>query len=178
MYNLFLTIFLSNIVHSKVCAYKDSSEDWIDANNVSLGYLWVEEIDKLTYDESVAFCESRSAHLIEIESVEQMNFLVNKLRDVGGDCEWRLCDLVSVKGWWGGATDEKVEGTWVWSHSENPVGKFVWADGEPNNCGGILSCHDENHLAFRNGKDYHGVDVKGSIRSYPLCQRKRYSIIC
>ena len=113
------------------------------------------------------------SNLIEIDTVEQINYVIVKLNTfgLGGD------------GWWGGATYAQSEGTWIWPKSGQRVQDFVWgrAPGgceipviapcrcqEPNGCGG-----DEDYFSFVQGNGYKGGDVPGSLQLYPLCQQKR-----
>ena len=147
--------------------------NWEDARYLNLGHLWFEKSSQLVYYQAKQFCEARKSNLIEIDSEDQMNYIVGRLTGprLGG------------KGWWGGATDAQSEGSWIWPKSGQRVQDFVWgrAPGgceipviapcrcqEPNNCGG-----DEDYFSFFRDNGYKGADVIGSLTMYPLCQQKR-----
>ena len=146
--------------------------NWEDARNLNLGYLWFEKSSKIGYSQAKRFCEAQKSNLIEIETREQMNYIVGKLSSFG----------LGGKGWWGGATDTQSEGTWIWPESGRQVQSFVWGRAsfacgdwpfcrckEPNSCDA-----DEDYFSFIRVKGYKGGDVSGDLRLYPLCQQKRY----
>ena len=145
---------------------------WEDARYLNLGHLWFEKSSQLGYSQAKQFCEARQSNLIEIDSKDQMDYIVGKLNSfgLGGD------------GWWGGATDEQREGTWRWPKSGQSVQSFVWGRvsgdcditcrcQEPNSCGG-----DEDYFSFYRANGYKGADFLGSLSLYPLCQQKRYEM--
>ena len=141
------------------------NKDWEDADNVNLGYLWIEKSQKMNYAEAKTFCEKMNASLIEIESEEQMNFITDKLKTVGKSInQGQNGDMF----WWGGATDEEREGTWKWTQSGRTFDRssYVWAPGQPDNVG-----NGEDYFCFWNKKDYLGNDC-GPFETFPLCQRK------
>ena len=160
-------IILAYLVHN-VRSNNDvpiCNKDWEDADNVGLGYLWIEKSQKMNYADAKTFCENKNANLIEIESQDQMNFIKVKLKSVsesmdpdqGGDIYW-----------WGGATDVEMEGTWKWTQSGRTVDSYVWAEGQPDSAHGGV----ENYFCFWNKKGYLGNDCGGSLKTFPLCQRK------
>ena len=143
------------------------NKDWEDADNVGLGYLWIEKSQKMNYADAKIFCESKNANLIEIESQDQMNFIKEKLKSVGESMDPDQRDDIY---WWGGATDEDKEGTWKWTQSGKTFDttSFVWAEGQPNNAGG----NGEDYFCFWNKRGYLGNDCGGSLKTFPLRQRK------
>ena len=141
------------------------NKDWEDADNVGLGYLWIEKSQKMNYVDAKSFCENKNSSLIEIESEEQMNFITDKLKTVGESInQGQNGDML----WWGGATDEEEEGTWKWTHSGTSIQSFVWAPGQPDNAHGGV----EHYFCFWKRKGYLGNDCQGSSEMFPLCQRK------
>ena len=158
-----LLAYLANSVRSNndvpIC-----NKDWEDADNVSLGYLWIEKSQKMNYTDAKSFCENKNANLIEIESQQQMDFITEKLTTVGISMQSQ--DIF----WWGGATDEEEEGTWKWTQSGATFdsSSFVWAVGQPDNAHGGV----EHYFCFWNKEGYLGNDCGGSLETFPLCQRK------
>ena len=64
--------------------------------------------------------------LIEIESPEQWELLVNKLKSISDNVDWQTEEYgYEIRGWWAGATDEAEEGTWVWTQSGKSVENFT-----------------------------------------------------
>ena len=64
---------------------------WEDARNLNLGHLWFEKSSQFGYSQAKSFCETRHSNLIEIDSQEQMNYIVGRLKSFG----------LGGKGWWG-----------------------------------------------------------------------------
>ena len=142
-------------------------DEWEDASNVSLGYLWFEQQAQLNYSQAVSFCEERLSYPIEINSKNQLNFVINKINLISENVENLTLGGAPAKAWWGSATDKEEEGTWKWSQSGKAVEEFVWGGVEPNNYG------DEHNFCLLNWHQYKGADVAGSHMMYPLCQQKR-----
>ena len=67
-----------------VIAYDDK---WEDASQVDLGYLLFEKSEILNHSQAITFCEKRNSHLIEIETEEQMVFVVNKTKSLQNDVQ-------------------------------------------------------------------------------------------
>ena len=133
----------------------DCNIGWEDATNKNLGHLWFETFRRLRFDAAQSFCENMNSSLIEIESQEQMDFVVNKLSTITEIVDW----TENLKVWWGGATDKDQEGTWRWLQSGETFDKnsFVWGPDQPDNTGG-----NEDYFCFWR---HHGfvVNIFGSI---------------
>ena len=151
----------------------ECNKDWEDAKNVGLGYLWIDTTAKLNFTEAETFCTDKNSSLIEIDSVEQLDFIAMRLKDVS-EVQDVLPDRDGSIHWWGGATDVQEEGTWKWTQSGRTFDStsFVWGDGQPNNAGG-----EEDYFCFWNKVDYLGNDCYGGFFHYPLCQQKMYVCI-
>ena len=90
---------------------------WHDGSHLHMGCLLISKQTPFsTYSEAVAFCGRKNAHLVEIMTQEQLNFIREILM---------LVDKNGSSNWWGGAT-EKEDGSWMWTRSNNPVMEFVW----------------------------------------------------
>ena len=117
---------------------------------------------ELNWTASNQFCEDQESHLIEIRTMQQMQFIVSILSEKKNDPD-------PVAGWWTGATDVDNEGTWSWTVNKNQtVGQYIWANsgGEPN--GGSR----ENYLALWRGYHYKGMDAGDwGLDMHPLCQK-------
>ena len=95
------------------------------------------------------FCLERDAHLVEIDSLEESNFVLG------------LADE-SVNRFWIGLNDRKNEGEFVKSDGNAPS-FFNWFRGEPNNDGHVEDCaevimgYSQGSLAgHRIGKPFNG----------------------
>ena len=78
---------------------------WVDGESVNLGCLLFLKISK-KYSVAKKYCTQNDAHLVEIFSSKQMDFLVRKLKSL---------DEGNRTYWWGGATDGQEEGAWQWN---------------------------------------------------------------
>ena len=131
----------------------------------------------MTYGAAITFCKEKNSTLIEIDSLDQKDFIFEKLQKISGEVKWQTPPGRKYKAWWAGATDEEEEGTWRWTQSGEPVQDFMWGGGEPNNAG-----NGEDYFCFIKGipvesdndeGPYKGNDCSGSSRvGYPLCQKK------
>ena len=77
-----------------------------------------------TFQDGNTFCYSNSAHLMEILTESQMDYMVMELQ--------LLESFLGPRIYCGGGTDWNREGQWYWAHSLSPVGNFVWHDYEPD----------------------------------------------
>lgn len=71
-----------------------------------------------TWDEAVAYCESKNSYLVELTTDEEVRF---------------VAELSSGNKIHTGANDRDKEGTFVWEKSKQQVPKKFWLPGEPNN---------------------------------------------
>nr|XP_054594605.1 C-type lectin domain family 4 member F-like [Nothobranchius furzeri] len=80
----------------------------------------------LPWKGSRSFCEALGADLVKIDSREEQEFLVEKLKNIVMDGIW--------DGFWIGLTDSEVEGIWTWVDG-SPLDSRMkfWLKGEPNN---------------------------------------------
>ena len=67
------------------------------------------------------FCYNNSAHLVEILTESQMDYMVMELQ--------LLESFLGPRRFWGGGTDWNSEGHWYWAHSQIPIEDFVWGKG-------------------------------------------------
>jgi len=90
------------------------------------------QTEALTWVDASESCwKNHQAHLAEIKSEEQKDFLRTLVSEFPDD---------TVYGWWIGATDLNREGSWYWTHSLEPMDFSDWYPGEPNNQHGAENC--------------------------------------
>ena len=102
---------------------------WVDAFTLGMGCLYLLQ-EAHSWEEAGKICKSlqNTAHLVEIDSMEQLEFLQQGLNFVDGT-SW-----VSHHYWWSSATDQELEDDWTWSNSGYSVQDFLWSSGQPDNC--------------------------------------------
>ena len=152
-----LSILISLDIFQAVAA--QCNEDWEDASDAGLGYLWFETSIAMNYADAITFCKDLNANLVEVDSRYQTHVLVNKLKTISRKAAWLEWSHDSNqyfwKVWWGGATDLEKEGTWKWSVSGKTLNQqnFIWGPGQPDN-------HDigEHCLCFSDNENYFGND--------------------
>ena len=167
----YMILCFTFVALSSPVSASDCNDDWEDASDVGLGYLWFETSETMTYGSAVTFCENRNSKLIEIDSYKQMSYIVHKLRTASSD--WWTSAWGTL--WWGGATDRAQEGAWRWTQSGAAVQNFVWRVGEPNNKGGYEDyfCFFKSYHDYDGSEDsFFGNDCSYSSEGYPLCQQK------
>nr|XP_054599427.1 C-type lectin domain family 4 member E isoform X4 [Nothobranchius furzeri] len=78
---------------------------------------------------SRSFCEDLGADLVKIDSREEQEFLVEKVKNF-------VMDTI-LGSFWIGLTDSEVEGNWTWVDG-SPLDSRMkfWLEGEPNNASG------------------------------------------
>ena len=137
---------------------------WENGHDVQLGCLqMLPRATKLKYSAAKNKCDRLNARLVEILTNEQMDFIVQKMKN---KCGSDICE------WWGGA-NKKSEGTWIWEESGNLVASFIWENGtEPT----VTDTSVQYSSCFKSILDYQGSACRGYNTLLPICQRK-YTII-
>jgi len=85
-------------------------------------------IGDLNWFEAEAQCEGMDSHLVDFESKEEHEAVLEEVLKMEGIAGNNV-------GLWIGMSDSAEEGTWVWT-SGKPVTYTAWSSGEPNNDGG------------------------------------------
>ena len=58
-------------------------DNWIDANQIHLGCLSLNNLSKMRYSEAKTYCKSIHSHLVEVHSEAAMRFVVQQLQSLG-----------------------------------------------------------------------------------------------
>merc|ERR1711997_1168477 len=111
------------------------------------------------WPEANQFCKGRFSKLIEVETNEENEALVEEIIRK----DWNSLKLEP----WLGLTDLKDEGTFLWSSSGQEANYTNWKPGEPDNSGGNEHCVHYNSVNMWNDRqcdnkaygDYRGVAV-------------------
>jgi hypothetical protein len=136
-------------------------EGWVDSKTGCFKLLHTEVVNR---HEALVACENIGGYLAEPKSSEQASFLAS-LADIESE-------ILGVKTWWIGLSDQGHEGRWIWEHSVSEATFTDWAEGFPT--------EDENNLVdcvLMNGD--HGwqwTDADCTTGSAPaICQMGDYS---
>lgn len=107
-------------------------------NWISNGHFYQRFERNFTWEESKAYCEGLSAHLVTITSAEEQTFIDNSLLSQSISYSFNYYHI--------GGSDAAQEGTWKWVTGE-PWVYGNWDSGQPSNGSG------ENYLIIN---DYYG----------------------
>ena len=135
-------------------------QGWINAHLEGLGCILIGN-EQGTFKDGNSFCYSNSAHLVEVLTEGQMDYIVTELQ--------LLESLVGRRWYLGGGTDWKSEGRWYWANSLIPLEEFVWAESQPND--GISA---DFFVFWPNGRYYGADEGHHPDRQdifYPICQK-------
>ena len=166
----FLVAIMSNINGVISC-----DENWTNATDVGLGYLWFDTSETIDYAAAKRFCRKKNSSLVELETSRQFDFIKMKLKILAEGIDWSYyCYTWRLKKWYAGATEVR-EGTWMWTQSEEifTSENFIWGKDQPNDF-----CYtDQKYLCFsisRSTGNIFGDDCTGDKdnKAYPLCQKK------
>ena len=120
---------LSTLNSEAAAAMEECRDPW---SQLSTGcYLF--QPRNSTWYEAKQNCKQSGGHLVEIDSMEEMN----TLRRAMDSESW---DDTNVEGVWIGLNDVFHDGTWVWDHSGTPLEFSMWAPSEPDNFRGAQHC--------------------------------------
>ncbi|XP_062587349.1 perlucin-like [Saccostrea cucullata] len=124
------------IVHGGSCyAFIDSEPDgWIEA---------------------MFYCSTVGAHLVEIESETENNFLKKHLLDIGATANY-----------WIGLSDTIQEGKYIWHTTQDNVDFTDWGAGEPNDQGHTEDCAELFHPF-----NFQWNDAPCSVKSNFICEK-------
>merc|ERR1711874_963319 len=121
---------------------------WLDASSVGMGCLLFNSTEKMSFFEASQYCKSQyignTSTLVEVLTVEQMDFLTSALRIIG-------------------ATDIGVEDDWFWLRSKQTVGEYVFSSFSGSSIG-------SNCLQLLFNMGYKGYSQACDKTSFPICQ--------
>uniref|UniRef100_A0A8C6M140 C-type lectin domain-containing protein n=1 Tax=Nothobranchius furzeri TaxID=105023 RepID=A0A8C6M140_NOTFU len=121
---------------------------------------------------SRSFCEDLGADLVKIDSREEQEFLVEKVKNF-------VMDTI-LGSFWIGLTDSEVEGNWTWvdgSPLDSRSDGCFWLEGEPNNAAGrSVSGEDCVAIVKRGVEDLNTWnDDTCSFAHKSICEKPRIS---
>ncbi|KAJ8304582.1 hypothetical protein KUTeg_018165 [Tegillarca granosa] len=99
-----------------------------------------------------AICMTMNAHLLEIETEEENNFIKGRHKN--------------AHNYWTGGNDIEVESVWRWITSKNPITFFDWSVGQPSNLRHRQDCliiHHSNH-------QWHDFDCRAE--NFFICEKE------
>ena len=169
---------------------------WVDLRANKLGCLLFERSVR-KYAEARKYCQDLNAHLVEVLTQDQMNFLRNYLRNTYGQKKGCTshADATGCVCWWGGATERQngrqnrakcgsgIEtcgrANYYWPNSGQPVGAFIWAKGDPDKLGDI---GEGQGFCFYGHPspwwDFMGIDWPAHMLNPFICQKKCFPSQC
>ena len=157
---------LSSLTSEAAAAMEECRDPW---SQLSTGcYLFQQR--NSTWYEAKQTCKQSGGHLVEIESMYEMNNLGRAIESLSWDA--------SVHGVWIGLNDVFHDGTWVWDHSGRPLDFSNWAPGEPDNKRGAEHCG----VSFTNPHPTHAWIGLPRVRKWSdvSCEERgdHYGAIC
>ena len=116
--------------------------------------------DEVSWLDAGTACQSKNATLVPIESQNEDNFLVQRLKALHGE----------VRGdfhYWTNGNDIDVQNQWVWGHQgSQAIGIYQnWNMGEPN------GFTDEDCLVLYGFLDFRWVDLSCTSLNFYICER-------
>merc|ERR1711971_1327742 len=131
---------LPEVTKSAAEAMASCNPPW---TSLSTGCYLFQDWNSTWYD-SRRECKQSGGFLVEIDSEEEQDTLMNEITARGWDGETHF-------GFWIGLTDIFHDGSWVWDNFGRPLNFSYWANGEPNNWRGIQHCAAIN-LGWADGR--------------------------
>ena len=108
--------------------------------------------ERKTWDEANEYCQNIDSSLLEIDSNEEAQFILDT--------------YPTRYGIWVGAHDRAQQGQFVWQQSKQPVQKDLWAQYQPDNASGNEHCVDI--WKYPEGKLYDGFC---NYHKYFVCEK-------
>ena len=100
-------------------------KDWVDASAAGMGCLKMDELTRLTWEDSQAACKLDGGNLLEWTEAARFEALNDILAD--------KYEATGVNSWWIGGTDGDEEGNWTWAESsEDLPSNFPWGKNQPD----------------------------------------------
>ncbi|XP_013400862.1 uncharacterized protein LOC106166760 [Lingula anatina] len=151
-----VTVFVSGDVTNQ-CPSRPQDDGWTIYIFRGKCYQFV-DVERY-WTEARDFCRGRGGVQVEIYDQETMDFVIDKLNNIGWD----------RNGVWAGAHDIDQEGSWQWTSGRDLSRYSNWMPGEPNN-GGWLGGQD--CVVMKRDEDWKWDDVHCSLLMW------HYNFIC
>ncbi|XP_071174898.1 C-type lectin domain family 17, member A-like [Mytilus edulis] len=134
------------------CIFAACPPGWIAGTSSSSCYLFNQK--SLNWLSASHFCRSEGAHLVRVDSVDEMNFIKNEI------------DLLPGQYWLDGV-DDVVEGDWRWASTYSRIETKFWYPGEPNQNSRSENC-------METASRYHGLwnDEDCGNHQYSICEKE------
>ncbi|XP_062600361.1 perlucin-like protein [Saccostrea cucullata] len=142
----FVVVCFANVVWSDDCP-----PHWIK-HGFSC-YLFIKDVPE-DFIEAGSFCERRGSKLVEIETVDENNFLRSHI--VGTNPQ---------EGYWIGLSDIVFEGEWVWTSTQNTASFKDWSPNQPDNYQSHQDC-----AMFFTPDNFHWNDHFCTVKAGFICE--------
>ena len=116
--------------------------------------------DTVTWLDAVTACQNRNASLVQIERMDEDNYLVQKLKILHGETGGEFH-------YWTNGNDIDVQNKWVWGYpGGQAIGNYQnWAMSDPN--GGT----NEDCIELYGFLDFKWVDIPCTSLLFYICER-------
>ncbi|KAJ8940559.1 hypothetical protein NQ318_012958 [Aromia moschata] len=118
-------------------------------------YYYFGTVFKVNYFQALQFCNSENMSLLSVESLEESDFLFQRLRAFFGGTDYRF---------WTSGTILPDDTNWVWLSTGNPIIYTNWLPKQPDNT------RNDKCLELRYGNNLMWNDVTCTTSNLVICE--------